>query len=421
MTDTASSPEVRPMPWAQLFTLAAATFMSVTIEMLPTGVMNLMSKDLGVSESQIGMLMTIFAMSVVFTSTPLMYLLRHVPKRLLLVTVFAAFAVGTIGTAIASSYAIIVITRIVTGIAQGVFWASVTAYVGHLVHRSQLTTAVSITSGGGGLAFVLGVPLGTALGQWLGWRTAFLVLAALCLLVAILLSRILPTRVAEPQTDTAAIEVQPAPTAIGDAEQAGRDHGLPKRPRRSMRLVILVCLLCGLTITAHFTYYTYISVQLLGPTGLAHEFLAIALFAYGVTSCIATFTTGPLFSTRSTLGFRIAYALMFVGGGLVTFSHHSVWLGMIGLLAWGVSMGFMPTLLQTRLLAVAPSKHRDLASALYTSGFNLGISCGAYFGGLLLDEFGIDSLGIAFLIGVAAAASYSVIMDTLTARRERAH
>lgn len=409
------------MPWAQLIALAAATFMSVTIEMLPTGVMSLMSADLDVSESQIGMLMTIFAMSVVLTSTPLMYLLRDVRKRMLLVLVLSTFAIGSIGTALAGSYSMIVITRVITGVAHGVFWASVTAYVGQLVHRSQLTTAVSITSGGGGLAFVLGVPLGTALGQWLGWRTTFFVLAALCLVVALLLFAILPVRVAEPQTDTAAIEVQPAPAPIGDTERVGRDAAAPVRSPRSMRMVVLVCLLCGVTITAHFLYYTYISVQLEGPTALPHEFLAIALFAYGVTSAIATFLTGPLFSNRSTLGFRVSYVLMLVGGGMVALSHLSVWLGMVGLLAWGASMGFMPTLLQTRLLAVAPSKHRDIASALYTSGFNLGISSGAYFGGLLLDEFGIGSLGPAFLIGVGLAMTYSVIMDTVTARRMHAH
>ncbi len=380
----------------------------------------MMSHDLQVSESQIGMLMTIFAMSVVFTSTPLMYLLRHVPKRMLLVGVLSTFAIGTIGSALASSYALLVVTRIITGVAHGVFWASVTAYVGHLVHRSQLTTAVSITSGGGGLAFVLGVPLGTALGQWLGWRTTFFVLAALCLVVAALLLRIMPARVAEPQTDTAAIEIQPAPTAIGDTERVGRGAGLPPRPKKSMRLVILVCLLCGLTITGHFTYYTYVSIQLLGPMQLPEQWLAIALFGYGVMSSIATFLTGSLFANRSSLGFRIAYLLMLAGGAIVTFSGANLWFGMLGLLCWGAAMGLMPTLLQSRLLAVAPSKHRDIASAIYTSGFNLGISSGAYFGGLLLDEFTISALGPAFIIIIGLAAAYSITLDTVSARRQLA-
>lgn len=407
------------MPWAQLIALASATFMSVTIEMLPTGVMKMMSHDLGVTESQIGMLMTIFAMSVVLTSTPLMYLFRHVRKRVLLVAVLTTFSLGAIGTALASTYSLLVITRVITGVAHGVFWASVTSYTGQLVHRSQLTTAVSITSGGGGLAFVLGVPLGTALGQWLGWRYAFLALAVLCLVSAVLLLRILPARPAEPHVDTAAIEIQPAPTAIGDAENAGRYAGMPSRPRRSMRLVILVCLLCGLTITSHFTFYTYISVQLLERMHMPEWLLAIALFAYGVTSAVATFTTGPLFSNRSSTGFRIAYALMLVGGAIVAFCGTNLWLGVLGLLMWGASMGFMPTLLQTRLLAVAPSKHREIASALYTSGFNLGISSGAYFGGLLLDDFGVAMLGPAFIIGVTVALIYSVTMDAVTARRLR--
>jgi predicted MFS family arabinose efflux permease len=408
--ETSSRAPERPFPLIPLITLAAATFLSVTVEMLPTGLMPLMSAGLGASESQIGLLMTIFAFTVVALSTPLVYLLQRVPKRILLVGVLTAFAIGTIGTAVAPNYTIVVLTRIFTGAAHGIFWATVTSYTGALATSKQLTKAVSITGGGGGLAFVLGVPLGTALGQWLGWRTTFFAIAVLCVLVAALLWFVLPKRVEE-QPETSAIEVVPAPQPIGDVEKTGLDGPRVPRPARSMYLVALLILLCALTMSGNYSFYSYISPYLLGIVSLPPEWLATALFAFGITSALATMLTGLFFSNRSTLGFAVAYACMLFGAGSLAFAPQVLPLVVVGLGLWGAGMGFLPTLLQSRLLAVAPRKHRDLSSALFTSGFNLGIGSGAFIGGLLLDDYGIWSVAPAFLTLVGCAFIGMMMMD----------
>lgn len=378
--------------------------------MLPTGLMPLMSEGLQATESQIGLLMTIFAFTVVALSTPLVYLLQRVPKRILLVGVLTAFSLGTIGTALADNYTIVVVTRIFTGAAHGVFWATVTSYTGALVTSKQLTKAVSITGGGGGLAFVLGVPLGTALGQWLGWRATFVSIAALCLLVAVVLWLVLPKRVEE-HPETAAIEVVPAPQPIGDVARTGLDGPRAPKVKRSMYLVVLLILLCALTMTGNYSFYSYISPFLLGIVELPAEWLAVALFAFGIMSAVATFCTGLLFSNRSTLGFAVAYSCMLLGAACLAFVPQVLPLVVLGLGLWGAGMGFLPTLLQSRLLAVAPRKHRDLSSALYTSGFNLGIGSGAFVGGLLLDDFGIWSVAPAFLTLLGIAFIGMMVMD----------
>ena len=418
MTRPTAAPATDRFPLIPLLTLAAATFMSVTIEMLPTGVMHLMSPELRVSESQIGLLMSIFAFTVVVTSTPLMVLLRRVPKRLLLVGVLTTFAIGTLGTAIAPSYSLIVVTRIVTGVAHGVFWASVTAYTGMLVTREQLTKAVSISSGGGGLAFVLGVPLGTALGQLVGWRLAFAGLAVACLATAVLLWAVLPRGAdREPEPDTSPIETQPAPQAIGGTEGLERARSLPPRPRRSMRMVVLTCILVAVVMTGQYAYYSYISPYLLGPVALPEPWLPAVLFGYGIAAAVGTAVTGLVFSGRPRLGFYLTAALMLAGGGLVLLVPAQLVLVVIGTVVWGAAMGFMPVLLQSRLLAVAPAAQRDLASALYTTGFNLGIASGAYLGGLLLDDFGLGAPGIAFVALVGAAVAMSIVIDVRVRRR----
>lgn len=408
------------LPLLPLLMLASSTFMSVTIEMLPTGLMHLMSPELEVTEAQIGLLMSIFAITVVTTSTPLMIVAKHIPKRTLLVAVLVLFALGTIGTALASTYTLVVVTRILTGLAHGLFWATVTSYTAQLVTHDQLTRAVAITSGGGSLAFVLGVPLGTALGQWFGWRTTFVVLAICCLVVAVALRVVLPRPVHEPPPDTSPIEIQPAPQALGDLEEivdraaAGRDE-----PRPSMRLVTIVCIVCAVTMTGQYTLYSYISPLLLGAIGLDAQWLPTVLFGYGITAGLATAATGALFSNRFRLGFYLTAACMFFGGAALAGFTGVLPLALAGMLVWGAGMGFMPVLLQARLLAVAPRKRRDLASALYTSGFNLGIASGAFLGGLLLDDYGLGALGPAFLILIGAAVAIALTVDAGRRRRTR--
>lgn len=411
-TDTTSK-----LPLGPLVTLAAATFMSITIEMLPTGLMHLMAPDLEVGESQIGLLMSVFAFAVVITSTPLTLLLRKVPKRILLVAVLTFFSLSTIITALAPTYELVLVSRIINGIAHGVFWSSVTSYTGALVRPSQVTKAVSITGGGGGLAFVLGVPLGTALGQWLDWRATFILLAVVCLVVAAALWKVLPKGIGDkPALATAAIDL-PSPRAINDVEVITNSIPVARRPKKSMGLVLMLCILVMVVMTGHYSFYSYISPYLLGPVGFSEVLLPVALFAFGVASAVATGLTGTLFTGRTGVGFYVAFGLFLIGGGTLALVAGIPFLAGLGLILWGFGMGFLPTLLQSRLLAIAPSKHRDISSAMYTSGFNAGIGLGALVGALLLDQHGFGALGISFLAFTVVAVVINVIMDLKSAQK----
>ncbi|TFD83492.1 MFS transporter, partial [Cryobacterium fucosi] len=181
-----------PFPWVGLIALAAAVFLSVTSEMLPTGLLPDMSRALGVSEAQVGLLVSWFAFTVVLTSTSLAHLTRRLPRHGLIVLVLVVLAVSNVLTAIAPNYAFMVGGRILGGMAHGLFWAVVGAYAAHLVPREQIGRAVAITVAGGTLAFVFGVPLATAAGHLLGWRLSFVALAGLMLVGAVVVWRFLP-------------------------------------------------------------------------------------------------------------------------------------------------------------------------------------------------------------------------------------
>ncbi|GGA63247.1 chloramphenicol resistance protein [Pseudoclavibacter endophyticus] len=430
----AAAPHGR-LPMAALVALACSTFISVTIEMLPTGLMHRMAPDLGVSNAAIGMLMTVFAFTVVISSTPITHLTRRLPRHTVLVVVLTIFAIGSIGTALAPTYELVVVTRILTGLAHGVFWAVVASYTSLIAPREQLTKAISITLGGGSAAYVLGVPIGTFLGDALGWRMAFGGLAVLALLVAVTLWLLLPrvdhlalqqARTAPQQVQQPAIELelQPAPTGpiaiqteygTGTVEPSPAS-GARAEPAQSLARVAMICVLTFTIMLAQYAAYSYISPFVIDEIGIGAGVLAFVLFGYGIASALGTLLTGMLFQERRTTGFLITFALMFGGVAILAFAPPT-WLAIAALVVWGIGMGFMPPLLQTTLLLVAPRRLRDVSSALYTSGFNLGIGSGALVGGWILEGLGLGYIMPFFLVVIAIGfAGWASVM----VRRRRA-
>ncbi|HEV7184515.1 MAG TPA: MFS transporter, partial [Leifsonia sp.] len=223
-----------------LIALAGAVFLSVTSEMIPTGLLPDMSASLQVSEAQVGLLVTVFAFTVVITSTPLTALTRRWPRHGMIVGILIVLAISNLLTAVAPDYVFVVVSRILGGMAHGMFWSIVGAYAGHLVPKEQIGRAVSITLGGGTLAFVFGVPLGTFAGHLFGWRLSFGFLAMLMLIGAALVWRFLPRVERE-----------------GDAHP--RRQREAKRPKDATVLaVVMVCLVAGVTMIGHYAFYTFI-------------------------------------------------------------------------------------------------------------------------------------------------------------------
>ena len=93
---------------------------------------------------------------------------------------------------------------------------------------------------------------------------------------------------------------------------------------------------------------------------------------------------------------------------------------LVGFVVWGAGMGFMPVLLQSRLLAVASPKQRDFAAALFNTGFNIGISSGSFVGGVLLTDYGLRAPGMALIALLIVAVLMAVVLDVRLAVREQA-
>jgi len=381
--------------------LAAAVFLSVTAEMLPTGLLPEMSKELGVGESQIGLLVSVFAFAVVLTSIPLSRLTRSVSRHRLIVLVLIVVSLSSAVTAIAPSFEILVGARIVGGMAHGLFWAVMGAYSGYLVPKEQLGRAVAITTGGGTLAFVLGVPLGTVLGQAVGWRSAFGAIAVLCIIGAALMLWLLP-RVERPAKSDAPPERHPSGRRKLDA---------------TVPAVALLCLLAAVIMIGHYAFYTFIAPYLIGVLGVDSGDVGLLLAIYGIAGAGGLLLAGTVFGRHPTLGVVIGVAVTAISVTVMALFAANPMIAIPAFVLWGLVFGTLPPLLGARLLHVASVDIRDTASAFYSTSFNVGIGGGALVGAALLDGLGLTSLPVAYLITLALAGVLLVAAELNSRRR----
>jgi predicted MFS family arabinose efflux permease len=387
-------------PWVGLLVLAGAIFVSVTSEFLPTGLLPEMAGELGVSQSRIGLLVTIFAGTVVLTTTPLAALTRNYSRKYLVVGVLVVVACGNIMSAIAPTYEILVGARIVGGLAHGLFWAVVGAYAAHLVPRHQIGKAVAITSGGGTAAFVLGVPLSTALGHALGWRLAFTVLGVVVVVLMLLVLKYLPSVNHHVTLSTGEIP-------------------LPAHKDRSMPAVLALCSIIIVIMSGHYIFYTYIAPWLIMVGGFEADAVPVMLFVFGGAGALGLVLAGLVSDRFPRGGILGATAVTAAGVLLVGVFSGSQMVIVSALVLWGIAFGGLPAMMQASMLHTASVRVRDLASALYTTSFNFAIGLGALIGALLLDTAGLEVLPFVDVAVLALGVLMIVAMNLWLARRAR--
>lgn len=376
-------------PWIGLFTLAGAVFVSVTSELLPTGLLPQMAEGLGVSQSRIGLLVAIFATMVVVSAVALTGLTARIPRKPLVLGVLVIFAIANFLIAVAPNYEVVVAARVLGGLAQGLFWSVVGAYPGHLLPKEKLARGVAITSAGASAAFVLGVPAGTALGHAVGWQLAFATLGFVVIALALVALRFLP-----------AVEHRHDPVADGVA-QATDASPSPRRGwhRNSSVLVIALVFMAVFTLMGgHNIFYTYIVPFFTEVNGFAMEWVSGLLLVNGVAGVLGLVLVGTLWAKFPRTGLIVSIAvtsLAVLTIGLLPLEHVLV---IVSLAVWGIAMAAPPALLQTKMLQTVPPRVRDIAAAVMTTGFNLGIATGALLGSGVLESAGLGALP---LVGAA--------------------
>ena len=377
---TDAGPVRGPLPWVPLLVLSGAAFATVTTELLPASLLLEIGADLAVTGSAAGLLVTAWALTLAGSSILLVRITARVPRRILLVLALLVFALATTGTALAPTYDWALVSRIVAAAAHGVFWALLVPTTAAFVAPEVVGRAVSVVLAGPAVAGVVGIPLGAAIGAGVGWRTSFGLLAGL-LVVAALAVRTL--RLPEPPAGT---------------RRVGRRD--PARPA-----ILLTALAGGLVLTGHFALYTYVAPLLQQVGGFDTAARTALLGVFGLAGLGGIALSGPLSDRypREALA-RVSIAFTASAALLALIGAHPV-VAVAAIAVWGVLIGLLPGVFQTRLLRMAAVGAEDITGAIGVTVLNLGIAAGAALGAALLAADGAGALPLtaAAVIAVAAA------------------
>lgn len=385
-------------PWVALVILSAASFVSITSEFLPTGLLPQMAVGLDVPESQIGLLVSVFAGTVVLTAAPLASLTGRFGRKRLVMAVLVVYSLTNVLCAIAPGYEVMLFARVLGGAANGLFWAVVGAYAGHLVAKPQLARAVAVTGTGGALAFILGVPVGTALGHVLGWRAAFAIVAVVVLVLIALIAVYLPRVNHRPSLRTGEI-------------------ALPARRDPTIRGVVVICLITTVLIAGQNVFYTFIVPFFTSGAGFGQDAVAPLLLGYGLAGAAGLLIVGLVGARFPRAGLVVGFGTVGVAVLLMGSFPLVSWVVIAGLLLWGAAFGGAPALVQTRLLRTVSVRLRDVSSAYLATSFNIGIGGGAFIGSLLHEAFGVGIL--PFVDAAITAVGVLLIVVTDRMMRER--
>ncbi|MEU7173769.1 MFS transporter [Micromonospora tulbaghiae] len=362
-----------------LIGLAGGTFLYTAAEALPIGLLLPMGVDLAVPPSQVGMLVTVYGAVVMVASVPLTALVRRVPRRRLLSALLAGFVVSNAITVFTSTFTMLMAARIATAATHALFWAVVVPTAAELFRPGLQGRVVAVVFAGGNVALVLGVPAGTWLGERAGWRASFLAVAGLGVLVFAVMAWLLPS--------------------TGPAQgHAGR--GRTPDSRRFWLLVVVAVLSTGGAIAA----YTYIALYVTEVSGLPAASIATILLARGVASVLGILAAGPIVDRSPWSALVATVALQCVALlGLYAFGHHPA-VAVVLIAIAGLGFAAFTAALGGLVLQVAPGRS-DLAAATLSAAVNVGITGGAFVGGLMLESHGVAStMMIGALLGAVALA-----------------
>lgn len=374
-----------------LAALALTTFIYVTTETLPIGLLPQIADGLGTSKSTVGLLVTAYGLVVVVATLPLTRLTRRWPRRRLLGVLLVVFVAGTAVSALAPSYPVLLGARISIALSQAVFWAVVTPAAASLFPPATRGRAVSVLYAGSSAAPLLGVPIGTWLGQQAGWRVSFFALSAIGLLVLLAVMTLMPEM------------------AAGDSDA---DRGAAPDRGRFRSLVVTT----AVTVTGAFTAYTYVSPFLTEVSGFAETTVGPILLVLGVFDLGGVIAVGFLvarhgWATMVTLiGLQaVALAVQFAFGADQVVAVAGMALASLCLAGTAATLG-------ARVLELAPGG-TDLAGAATSTAFNVGITAGALTGSLLVSTTGLRSVALAGSVFSVIAFAVTLAEPLFSSRR----
>lgn len=362
--------EVKIMPLA-LFALTLSAFAIGTTEFVIVGLIPTMAADLQVSLPSAGLLVSLYALGVAIGAPVLTALTGKWNRKHVLLAVMSLFVLGNLLAWQAPGYNSLVLARILTGLAHGVFFSIGSTIATGLVPKEKAASAIAIMFTGLTVALVTGVPLGTFIGQFYGWQATFLIVSILGLIALIGSFVLVPNNLKQPP-----------------ASKLSTQLSVLVQPR-----LLMVFAITALGYGGTFTAFTFLAPILEKVSGFDASVISLLMLAYGVSVAVGNIAGGKL---ADKLGPIKALTYVFMGLAsilaLFTFSALNPITALLTVLIWGAfAFGNVPGL-QVYVVKLAEKytpKAVDVASGLNIAAFNIGIALGAWGGGYIVDNLGL--------------------------------
>ncbi|KPW40452.1 Major facilitator family transporter [Pseudomonas syringae pv. apii] len=351
------------LPLGALLALAMTGFICIVTETLPAGLLPEIGTGLGVSASFAGQMVTVYALGSLLAAIPLTIATQSWRRRTVLLLTIIGFLVFNSVTALSSDYWLTLVARFFAGVSAGLAWSLIAGYARRMVVPQLQGRALAIAMVGTPIALSLGVPLGTWLGGFMGWRMAFGLMSAMTLLLIVWVL----------------VKVPDSPGQSSSQRMALRQVFFTPGVRSVLGVVFTWML-------AHNILYTYVAPFVSGA-GLASD-VDWVLLTFGIAALAGIWVTGRLVDRhlrKTVLASLATFAAVSVFLGVFSGSAPAVY---VGVFIWGLTFGGAATLLQTAL-ADSAGEGADVALSMNVVVWNSAIAGGGLLGGVLLGHWGV--------------------------------
>ena len=362
--------------WLPVLCLALTAFIFVSTELMPIGLLPDIARDLERSEADTGLLISVYAWTVALTSLPLTLACARFNRRTLMLLLIGFFSLSQWLAALAHSFPFLMGARLMTSLCHALFWSLTPPLAVRIAPGGAATKALTMVAAISSLAVILGMPLGTLLGHQMGWRFTFGFIGAVSLSFTLVLYKFLPS-------------------SPGSARRLDRST-LPWRNPALRRIYLLT----ALTVTGHFTAFTYMSPLLAHSGGFSPTAIAWLLLTLGGAGICGNLLVSRHFDQHPRGSLRLALAFLSLSLLSAQAAAVSTPGAVLLCLFWGASMNSSTLIYQT-LVIKEGAANPELANSLYSSIFNIGIGGGALVGNQLFNHLGIGAInygGAVFVI-----------------------
>ena len=360
----------RKLALMRVFAFSLSAFIFNTTEFVPVALLSDIALSFQMETATVGLMITVYAWIVFLSSLPLMLLTVKVERKKLLLLIFALFIVSHILSVVAWNFWVLLISRIGIALAHAIFWSITASLVIRVAPKDKKQQALGLLALGSSLAMILGLPLGRLIGQSLDWRSTFAVIGIIATLVMLLMWKLLPHLPSKNAGSLASIPV------------------LMKRP-----LLVGIYLLVMMIISGHFTTYSYIEPFAIKVSQFAPEIATMMLFIFGLAGVAGSFLFGRLYAKNPRKFIACAMLLVIVPQLLLFPLKHVEMAIFLLVFLWGMGITSLSIALQMCVLELAPDA-TDVATAIYSGIYNVGIGAGALFGSIVIHQLGLEYVGL---------------------------